>query len=73
MKHISFVVPVFNEEANLREFYQRLTEIMSPLPYEYDITFVDDGSKDSRVGILSELARADERVRAYLLSSNYGH
>ena len=29
MKHISFVVPVFNEEANLREFYQRLTDIMS--------------------------------------------
>ena len=28
MKHISFVVPVFNEEANLREFYQRLTDIM---------------------------------------------
>ena len=44
MKHISFVVPVFNEEANLREFYQRLTDIMSALPYEYDLTFVDDGS-----------------------------
>ena len=47
MKHISFVVPVFNEEANLREFYQRLTDIMLALPYEYDLTFVDDGSKDS--------------------------
>ena len=39
MKHISFVVPVFNEEANLREFYQRLTDIMSALPYEYDLLF----------------------------------
>ena len=35
MKHISFVVPVFNEEANLREFHQRLTQVMSALPYEY--------------------------------------
>ena len=51
MKHISFVVPVFNEEANLREFYQRLTDIMSALPYEYDLTFVDDGSKDNTAEI----------------------
>lgn len=73
MKHISFVVPVFNEEANLREFYQRLTDIMSALPYEYDLTFVDDGSKDSSAVILAELVRNDERVQAYLLSRNYGH
>ena len=70
MKHISFVVPVFNEEANLREFYQRLTDIMSALPYEYDLTFVDDGSKDSSAVILAELVRNDERVQAYLLSTD---
>lgn len=73
MKHISFVVPVFNEEANLREFHQRLTQVMSALPYEYDLTFVDDGSKDSSALILAEIAQKDDRVQAYLLSRNYGH
>ena len=73
MKHISFVVPVFNEEANLREFHQRLTQVMSALPYEYDLTFVDDGSKDSSALILAEIAQKDDRVHAYLLSRNYGH
>ena len=62
MKHISFVVPVFNEEANLREFYQRLTDIMSALPYEYDLTFVDDGSKDESGDICEDYSLKDSRI-----------
>ncbi len=73
MKHISVVVPVFNEEANLREFHQRLTQVLATLPYEYDLTFIDDGSKDSSALILAELAQKDTHVQAYLLSRNYGH
>ena len=72
-KKISIVTPVFNEEENLREFYTRLTKVMSGLSYDYDIIFIDDGSRDSSATILFDLAQNDEHVQAYLLSRNFGH
>lgn len=73
MKKISIVVPVFNEEENLHEFHKRITAVMEQEPYDYNIIFVDDGSRDSSAVILTELSKADEHVEAYLLSRNYGH
>lgn len=73
MKKISIVVPVFNEEKNLHEFHKRITAVMEQEPYDYNIIFVDDGSRDSSAVILNELSKADEHVEAYLLSRNYGH
>ena len=72
-KTISFVVPVYNEAENLREFYKRLTEVMAGIEYDYQLLFVDDGSNDGSVLILKELTRNDERVQAFLLSRNFGH
>lgn len=72
-KKISIVTPVFNEEENLREFYTRLTKVMSGLSYDYDIIFVDDGSRDTSAAILYDLSQNDEHVQAYLLSRNFGH
>lgn len=73
MKKISLVVPVFNEGGNLREFHRRVTEVMKNENYDYNIVFVDDGSKDSSRVILNELSKQDSHVEAYLLSRNYGH
>lgn len=73
MKKVSIVVPVYNEEDNLREFHRRITEVMSKEPYEYSIVFVNDGSSDGSAVILNELASEDKHVEAYLLSRNYGH
>ena len=72
-KKISIVIPVFNEEENLREFYTRLTKVLSGLSYDYDIIFVDDGSRDTSSAILYDLSQTDEHVQAYLLSRNFGH
>ena len=66
-KTISIVIPVFNEEENLREFYTRLTKVMSEVSYDYDIIFVDDGSRDASSAILYDLSQNDEHVQAYLL------
>ena len=73
MKLVSIVVPVYNEEDNLREFHKRITEVMAKEPYDYKIVFVNDGSSDNSAVILSELAKEDNHVEAYLLSRNYGH
>ena len=73
MKTVSIVVPVYNEEDNLREFHKRITEVMSQEPYDYKIVFVNDGSSDGSAVVLSELAKEDDHVEAYLLSRNYGH
>lgn len=73
MKKISIVVPVFNEEDNLREFYKHATNVMQAESYDYNIIFVDDGSRDSSALILAELSKQDGHVEAYLLSRNYGH
>lgn len=73
MKKISIVVPVYNEQENLKEFHKRITAIMNDTGYDYNLVFVDDGSKDSSAFILKQLVEEDNHVEAYLLSRNYGH
>jgi glycosyltransferase involved in cell wall biosynthesis len=73
MKKISFVVPMFNEEENIHEFYRRITEVMAPLSYDYEILFIDDGSKDRTAEFIRELSEKDHRVQGYLFSRNFGH
>ena len=73
MKKISFVVPVFNEEENIREFHRRLTQVMAPLPYDYEILFIDDGSKDRTSQLIRELAENDPHVQGYVFARNFGH
>lgn len=73
MKKISIVVPVYNEQDNLKEFHKRITAIMNDTGYDYNLVFVDDGSKDSSAFILKQLVEEDEHIEAYLLSRNYGH
>lgn len=73
MKSVTIVVPVFNEEDNLRHFTAAIAEVMQTLPYTYQLILVDDGSSDSSCRILPELAREDAHVRVIALSRNYGH
>ncbi len=73
MKKVSIVVPVYNEQDNLREFHKRVTAVMREEAYDYSLVFINDGSADNSAVILSELAKEDEHVEAYLLSRNYGH
>ncbi len=73
MKLVSIVVPVFNEEANIRHFYGAVCQAMAPLAYDFELVFVDDGSRDASRAILDELAAADERVQPIFLARNFGH
>ena len=70
---VSLVVPVYNEEDNLRHFYRSVRDVMDKLPYHWELIFVDDGSSDSSRTMLAEMEVQDERVRAIFLARNYGH
>ena len=73
MKKIAIVVPVYNEQDNLQEFYKRIVGVMAQEDYDYELVFVDDGSSDNSRLLIRDLVDADSRVEAYFLSRNYGH
>ncbi|CUH93946.1 putative membrane protein [Propionispora sp. 2/2-37] len=73
MKHISIVVPVYNEQENVRFFYQKIRKYTEPTGYPFELIFVDDGSTDATAQLLEQLTHQDGRVRAVLLARNFGH
>ena len=72
-KRLSIVVPVYNEEDNLQHFYEAVRQTMAGLDLDWEIIFVDDGSRDKSRAILARLEREDARVQPMLLARNYGH
>jgi glycosyltransferase involved in cell wall biosynthesis len=74
VKKISVVVPVFNEEENLRELHQELRPVLESLAprIESEIIYVDDGSQDGSFEILKELYVEDSRVKVVRFRKNYG-
>lgn len=73
MTLISIVVPLYNEESNIIEFYKRTRTVFDRLNYEYEIIFVDDGSRDRTLDLLKELASRDDAVKIVSFSRNFGH
>ncbi len=70
---ISVVIPVFNEEKNIEELYDRLKQVLEKWDGRYEIVFVDDGSKDASLDVIKKLNRADSGVKAISFSRNFGH
>jgi polyisoprenyl-phosphate glycosyltransferase len=73
MIELSIVIPCFNEEANVGELLRRVGSICVPLVEDYEIIFVDDGSRDNTLAVLRKLAEADRHVRVISFSRNFGH
>ncbi len=69
---LSVLIPVKDEQDNLRPLYRWLCEALNPLPTPFEVIFVDDGSRDLSYRILMELAAADERVKVVRLRRNFG-
>lgn len=70
---ISIIIPVYNEEANLPELYERLSQVMTQLELEYEFIFVNDGSRDRSLLLIRGLVEKDPRVRFLSFSRNFGH
>lgn len=74
MPLISVVVPIFNEEQNIRPLYDRLTQTLIALVKDsYEVIFINDGSKDSSISIIKTLADQDNKIKFIDLSRNFGH
>ena len=70
---LSIVVPVYNEEKNLPELFEQILAALKDASCDWDVTFVDDGSKDKSVEVLKQLqAREPNRVRIVVFRRNYG-
>lgn len=72
-KIISIVLPVFNEEAILKELHQKLSEVISRRSERFEIIFVNDGSVDKSLAVLLDIRKQDNRVCILDFSRNFGH
>ena len=72
-KLISLIVPVYNEEANVLPMYEACKKAMNDVPsYNWELIFINDGSKDNSFAVLSQTALKDKRVKALDFSRNFG-
>lgn len=69
---LSVIVPVFNEEENIRLLYHEIQAASDPLDIELEMIFVDDGSTDASLEILLELRENDPRVQVIQFRKNFG-
>jgi glycosyltransferase involved in cell wall biosynthesis len=69
---ISFVIPCYNEEGNLRELIKAIRAVVEPLKISYEIMITDDCSRDKSWEILKEFAAADSRIRPQRFAFNCG-
>ncbi len=72
-KLITIIIPAYNEEESLPMLYERLTRLMNDVGnYDFEILFVNDGSKDKTLQIIKELRSKDGRICYVDFSRNFG-
>lgn len=70
---VSFVVPFYNEEECVEEFYHRICKTVEHIGLDFEMICIDDHSYDSTFSILKKLHDADPRVKIVSFSRNFGH
>ncbi|KAA8501404.1 glycosyltransferase family 2 protein [Mediterraneibacter catenae] len=73
MKKISLIIPCYNEEESIPLFYRETTNVLKKLEeYSYEMVFVNDGSTDNTLDVLTGLAEMDDHVKYLHFSRNFG-
>ena len=73
MKKISIIIPAYNEEESLPFLYERLEKLMDSITnYEFEILFINDGSKDNTLNLIKEYREKDSRISYVDFSRNFG-
>ena len=69
---ISLIVPCYNEQEALPIFYRETKKVMESMDCDYEMIFVNDGSKDGTLELLKEFAKEDTHVTYIGFSRNFG-
>lgn len=69
---LSLIIPCYNEQEALPFFYEKVGEVLRQMECDYELLFINDGSKDETLGILRRLAADDEHVSYLSFSRNFG-
>lgn len=72
MKHISIIIPVFNEAQNIPLIAEKIMEYISPNKYHSEIIFIDDGSTDESLYQIKKLCEHYKNIKYISLSRNFG-
>ncbi len=72
MKKLTIIVPAYNEEKNVCPFYDETIKYLNNPNYEYEILYVNDGSKDRTIDEIKKLKKLDQRISYISLSRNFG-
>ncbi|MBN2656111.1 MAG: glycosyltransferase family 2 protein [Spirochaetales bacterium] len=70
---ISLIIPCYNEEEVIKNSHERISSVLKSCDFESEILYINDGSKDSTLGILESIAAEDPGVRVLSFSRNFGH
>ncbi|MGZ4855821.1 MAG: glycosyltransferase family 2 protein, partial [Candidatus Angelobacter sp.] len=70
---LSVVVPIFNEEENIAAFHAAVRTVMDTLKEQWEVVYVNDGSRDKSLSLLVDIQRRDPRVSVVEFSRNFGH
>ena len=69
---ISLIIPCFNEQESLPIFYDEVCKIIKTIDVDYELLFIDDGSKDNSLSIIVDLAKKNKNVKYISFSRNFG-
>jgi len=69
---LSIIIPLYNEEENIRILYDNLLQVMQKHHYDYEIIFVDDGSVDKTAEIMEALGNENPKVKNVFFKRNFG-
>ena len=70
---LSVIIPMYNEEEVIAESYKRLNAVLSELGEDYEMIFINDGSRDRTMEIMLPIQAADKHVRIIEFARNFGH
>lgn len=75
MKKVSIIIPMYNEQEVAEKCYEKIIDTLKSIEdkYDYEIIFINDGSKDKTLEILRNIAQKNRKVKIISFSRNFGH
>jgi len=70
--YLSIVIPIYNEERNIRKLYDEIKAVLGRLDLDYEVIAVDDGSRDKSYQVLEEIAKKNKKLKIIKFRRNFG-